>query len=1024
MADFNKASPETQQHDAQPITNPPPYTPPIPQKNLPMPRNFNGKEYYGAADVARVIGVTQKTVWTWQNSGYFTADERAHDGRYLYLVERVLQLKDVYRPDWNKPACLARVDENFQSDEEVLSYGDDDREPISSDEYATICTAEKKRVCTKKISDRTVERLRQISLSQLISHGIIKPAPNFNANRQSGLCCPLCDSGTHDSRNSDGAATFDSNNKLYCHACHNEANGGHKLSTIDLYQIARNLQHERFGEVCRQMCAEFGEYLEEEDFGKGNSRNRRRNKIPPPLPPKKIDPAELELIHADLATSDEPLIKFVEGQGGLWRGLPAEFLIRFGCKYVAAWVLPSSRVAKKFATPTQRILIPSSENFYVARFCGNLDDFDESTRKFVDNTKKLNAGSPALFNPAALDSDEPIFAVEGAIDGMSIEFAGYRAVALNSVSNGNLLVDAVAKMPKKPCVIILLDSDEQGRKAAPKLHDSLLDVGCPCCVRFLFDETTKTDANDILVAEGVNHLRGRLELIFDGARAELDAVSIELEKSNYDSVDGALIDFLFQGDSSDLDFAKRLENFCGDEIRWLTDNQSWLLYKRNDHGGGLWTDAGDKNSCLLPRANDLAELMLANAQNSDERKLAEKFTSTKKILQAITLLKGRRSVLITSDDLDTHSELICCLNGVVDLLTGKLMDADPKTFTMTRTVNAVFTKPRRENFDFIRNFFAQIMPDEMTRNGLLRWLGYCLTGDTSAEKFMIWIGKSGANGKGTLGATMLKLLGGYGVGLQPRALCKTFRPADADKATTALNGLEGRRFALSEEMPMDGELDLSLVKNLTGGDPINLRLNFKEFRTLINHAKINISGNYTPRIENVRDGGIIRRLLNMPFTQQFGTNDRPADPTLKKRLLEPENLSALLFILVHEATEYYKNISDINHGLIISDLMTQATQQHLNDSDFITDFLNEYYEFDAGLSVKAKDLIDKLKEKCPAECRPFRKRADLIKLIEAVPGIEYGEGRGHERIFKGIGKLRQFNDSDDGYLSSSDYPPF
>lgn len=72
---------------------------------LPMPREFNGKKYYGAADVAKIIGVTKKTVWTWQTELYmgaplFTADERAHDGRYLYDVERVMQLKAVYHKDW------------------------------------------------------------------------------------------------------------------------------------------------------------------------------------------------------------------------------------------------------------------------------------------------------------------------------------------------------------------------------------------------------------------------------------------------------------------------------------------------------------------------------------------------------------------------------------------------------------------------------------------------------------------------------------------------------------------------------------------------------------------------------------------------------------------------------------------------------------------------------------------------------------------------------------------------------------
>ena len=75
--------------------------------NLPMPREFNGKKYYGAADVAKIIGVSKVAVWKWQNDLYFgcppfAADERAHDGRYLYDVERVMQLKAVYRPNWTQ----------------------------------------------------------------------------------------------------------------------------------------------------------------------------------------------------------------------------------------------------------------------------------------------------------------------------------------------------------------------------------------------------------------------------------------------------------------------------------------------------------------------------------------------------------------------------------------------------------------------------------------------------------------------------------------------------------------------------------------------------------------------------------------------------------------------------------------------------------------------------------------------------------------------------------------------------------
>ena len=68
--------------------------------SIPLPRTFEGKIYYGAADVAKIIGVDKTTVLWWNRKGLFTADVRAHDNTYLYEVERVMQLKAVYHPKW------------------------------------------------------------------------------------------------------------------------------------------------------------------------------------------------------------------------------------------------------------------------------------------------------------------------------------------------------------------------------------------------------------------------------------------------------------------------------------------------------------------------------------------------------------------------------------------------------------------------------------------------------------------------------------------------------------------------------------------------------------------------------------------------------------------------------------------------------------------------------------------------------------------------------------------------------------
>lgn len=856
----------------------------------------------------------------------------------------------------------------------------------------------------KKISDRTIEALRGVRADELVAHGIIETAPNYKGGKR-GYICPMCHSGeggNHPNGIGDGAGEFDNRNRFYCYACSNADNGGHKLSPIDLFGLARGLKKENFGEICRQMADEFGIAIDIDEMDDLPTRPRRSQssgftcKIEPP-----VDTAEKEMIQADLSASDEPLIDYLKFSGGKWRGLPLDILQRHECKFVAKWTRPTSRLEKKFCTPTPRMLIPASDDGYLARLTVKLEQYDDKTQKYI--FIKEHVGTRRLFNADALNCADVVFCVEGYIDAMSIELAGFKAVALGGRGEFRLLADAVAEKKNKPMIIVLFDGDEPGRDYAPKAFDALIDVGCPAVIRFLTDDVSKLDANEILTTSGVDALQDRLQDIIDDSRAELDAVARELsreqnqlEKEKLAGDSASAIDddprnFLFNGDASDLDFARRLERVIGDRVRWLTDSERWLIY-----GGGVWTRASEKNSCVLPLVREVADFMNQHADNDDERKLADRLKSTRKMTSSITALKTLDSILITTEDLDRHPELLNVANGVVNLENGNLLAADP-SLLITRNCRAAYDP--QANSELVNKFFRDIMPDEETRAGLLRWLGYCLTGETLEEKILVWHGR-GANGKGVLSATMLELLSSYGVGLTPRALLKTNRAADANAATASLNGLEGSRFAISEELPADGELDASLVKNLTGGDRINLRGLYGEYRTVTNRAKVNVSGNYLPKIENVADDGILRRLINMPFTVQFG-KDRPADFSLKKKMLQDENLRGLLAILVREAVKWYRRDDG---GLIISAQMKAETAEHLSQNNFVADFISDFYVRAANATVKAKDFIDELKVAYPYECRRF-KRADLIKLIERAANVNYCEGKNHTRIFSGIGKL-------------------
>lgn len=115
-----------------------------------------------------------------------------------------------------------------------------------------------------------------------------------------------------------------------------------------------------------------------------------------------------------------------------------------------------------------RIIIPTNRFHYVARA---IDPRIQSTYRTLNN----KGATPDLFNRQALyaPGDEPVFVTEGAFDALSIIEAGGSAIALNSASNGRLLLAAQQERPTNHPLLLCLDSDRSGREACDNLAKQL-----------------------------------------------------------------------------------------------------------------------------------------------------------------------------------------------------------------------------------------------------------------------------------------------------------------------------------------------------------------------------------------------------------------------------------------------------------------------------------------------------------------------------------------------------------------------
>ena len=841
----------------------------------------------------------------------------------------------------------------------------------------------------KKFSTATIDRINRLEPEELETHGIIQPA------RVSGYICPTCGSG--DGSHGTG---MEHNKKIETHTSFTCFSGGHSFNVLKLCALHYHLDTRNdFQQLIEQICADFGIPIEYDDFSLANLRRstyRKRKRKTEPL-----DPEELKFIQTDLNASPEPLKDFMNYQpNGKWRGFTLDFLLAHNCRLINAWTPPKNRNM----TPTMRMIVPAGDTAYLARLIDQPKNYDIKARPFIK--EKVHAGRKKLFGADVLSCAEPIFCFEGFFDAMSAELAGFKSVAFGGCGEGQLLIDAIDSLTPKPQVIILFDNDKAGRDSATALREDLLAIKCPCVVRFISKElraispddlncasgsavlanTDKIDANEILQKHGVDVLRGILQDILDNSLAELNAVESELVKKDSAGLTDDDWAFIFSGNPSDLAFASRLERFCNNRVKWLTDSEHWLIF--NDK---IWQHGSEKNSCVSPLARKLANAMAQNAETPAERDLADKFQSAKKIGAAITLLKSCDSILITTSDLDNHNELFCVRNGVIDLQTGKLYPLDPK-YLITQQSPAIY-RPGYRN-PTIDDFLKSILPDNATRAALIRFLGYAATGEVSEEKALFFYG-GGGNGKGTLTRTLIILFGSYATTLKTAAVLLTGRTQDAGAATTELNPLENIRIAIVEELPQGGRLDVAKFKNLTGSDFIPIRKLHQEQIYIEPHFSPILSGNYRPELSDTRDPGLLRRLMNIDFVQSFIGSQR--DPYLKRKLAEPDALSGFLSLIVDNAILWYRD------GLLESSAMRQATHDFLHENDFIGEFIAEHCERGLNLSIPRKAFLERLKKEYSTEClRQFSNRdRALVDAIRRIDGISYDKIGVYS--FKGIG---------------------
>lgn len=318
------------------------------------------------------------------------------------------------------------------------------------------------------------------------------------------------------------------------------------------------------------------------------------------------------------------------------------------------------------------------------------------------------------------------------------------------------------------------------------------------------------------------------------------------------------------------------------------------------------------------------------------------------------LYLAKRALGMDVKHLDKNPWLLTCVNGTVDLRTGKIKPHDPNDYITKSSPNRYVEGAKAPLFDSILGRVTQefSMTTRPLAGFLKRWFGYCATASVREQKFVVHYG-GGRNGKSTILDTIGEVLGDYAGTAAPGLVAG----GGNDRHPTEIADLLGKRMVTAHESGEGSKLHEDFVKQATGGDKLKGRYMRADFFEFTPTHKLQLLTNYKPEIRG-QDEGIWRRVLLVPYMVRFGTQEEVnageaqyvKDLTIGEKIASEKD--AVLTWLVEGAVEWYRD------GLNPPDIVLAASKDYQSEQDRVRMFVNDCLEIGAGYESPTSSFQD------------------------------------------------------------------
>jgi len=431
---------------------------------------------------------------------------------------------------------------------------------------------------------------------------------------------------------------------------------------------------------------------------------------------------------------------------------------------------------------------------------------------------------------------------------------------------------------------------------------------------------------------------------------------------------------------TDFDFALVLYHMYKDDYTCVSIKKDiWYIYnnhrwEENEGGTGLrMSISKDLFDIYFAKMNKIQQHFKSGTVDSSSEKYDILAKQAKKLGDMSKNLKQRgvkdnimreaKEIFYDNtfmDKVDANPKLLCFNNGVLDFENKVFRKGKPDDY-LSKSTNISYVKldliKHKTIMDEINDFMHKLFPEQELRDYMWQHLASTLIGENNDQTFNIYNG-NGSNGKSKLVELMAACLGDYKATV-PITLITAKRNTIGSTSSEVVQ-LKGVRYAVMQEPSKGDRLNEGIMKEITGGDPLQGRALFKDSITFIPQFKLVVCTNTLLDV-NSNDEGTWRRLCVCEFKSKFCVkeefdDDREYQFEIDKKLGEKYVQWCPIFMSMLVEKAY------ITGGLVkICQSVKASSSNYRNTQDYYSEFVSDKVKKCVGGKIKETSLYEVFK---------------------------------------------------------------